>query len=212
MSSEKLYYNEVYSKEFDAEVIDSSGNEIVLNKTLFYPTGGGQIHDTGEINGIKVISVEERNGKIYHTLEKNDFKAGDEIHGKIDWDRRYKLMRLHSAVHITYFMFTKIYGEHQVVGSNISPEKGRIDFKIDTNINEKLTDIEKLVNKYISDSHEITTYLDKKSEELRTWESDGNKMPCGGTHLKNSAEISRVRLKRKNIGKGEERIEVTLAG
>lgn len=210
MSSEKMYYYRPYEKEFDAEVNEVKENRVVLDRTLFYPTGGGQICDTGYLGEIKVTKVEEENGKILHFLEENIFKPGDKVHGKIDWEKRYKLMKLHSAVHIVYFMFAKIYGEKEVIGSNITQNKGRIDFALNENINKNLTEIENMTNQFIAEAHKIETYEDSESNKLRIWECAGNKMPCGGTHVKNTEEIKEVRLKRKNIGGGKERIEVKI--
>ncbi len=207
--AKKLFYEAPYEKEFNARVVEVDVNNVILDATLFYPTGGGQEHDAGAINNFDVIDVQETDGKIIHVLKSHNLKAGDEIHGAIDWERRYKLMRTHSALHVLYFIFAKFYGETKVIGSNVAVDKGRMDFAVDANVNEKLKEIEDAVNKFLSEEHFITM---EEQDESRFWKCEQWRMPCGGTHVKNTLEIGRVKLKRKNVGKGSERIEVQLIG
>src|SRR3972149_583524 len=96
-----MFWQDAYQKEFDAKVLAINDNGVVLDQTCFYPAGGGQIFDTGEINGSKIIEVrKDENDTIYHKIEgQANFNVGDSVHGKIDWDRRHNIMKLPTARH-----------------------------------------------------------------------------------------------------------------
>ena len=208
--TEKIFKGDSYIKEFDATIIEIDGNNIILDKTAFYANSGGQPGDVGVISEAKVIDTKYDGKKIVHIVENHNLSVGDSVHCEIDWDRRYKIMRLHSAAHIAYEFFTKKWGEQKVIGSNISESKARLDFAMDESVSESLVGIEKDVNEFIEKGHEITTDDDPENKEFRWWYCGDMKMPCGGTHVKNSKEIGKIKLKRKNLGTGKERIEVTL--
>lgn len=230
--TKKLYEKDPYMREFDTKVLEIDGNKVVLDQTCFYPEGGGQRGDTGEINEIrvmntekevgKIIRVEEKEGfkeekpigsKVIHILEREpDFKVGDTVHGKIDWERRFKIMRLHSAAHFTYYVVRKVFGDLRIKGSYVDDKKDRLDFEHEGRLDpEKIQEAEKRVNELLVKNLEIKRYNDAKNPELLCWETEGLPvMHCGGTHPKNTQEIGQVRLKRKNPGKGLERIETYL--
>ncbi|MFH1275799.1 MAG: phenylalanine--tRNA ligase subunit beta [Candidatus Woesearchaeota archaeon] len=209
--TERLFYQDPYMKEAEAKVEEINGKEIILNKTLFFAFSGGQASDSGEINGIKIIDVKKENHKIVHLLEKEpDFKIGDTVKLKLDWERRYRLMKLHSAAHLIYYPFVETLGKPKIIGSNINEDKSRIDFIYDSPISEKIPLIEKEANRVIAEGLNIITEPDEKNPEKRWWKCKDWKMPCGGTHVKNTSEIGKIILKRKNIGKGKERVEVYL--
>jgi len=210
----KEYYEKPYSKEFKAMVLETNGEKVVLDKTLFYPGGGGQACDVGKLNGFEVYFVNSSDGVIFHHVREHNLRKGDVIKGEIDWERRYELMKLHSAAHIVYYKFIEVffngdYEKAKVIGSNVAVSKSRIDFAMQESIAEKLVEVEKLSNEFIKEAHEIITkYLDA---EKRVWVCDKYEMPCGGTHVKNTSEIGEIKLKRKNLGKGKERVEIMLA-
>jgi len=228
----KLYEEDPYMKEFDARVLEIEGNKVVLDQTCFYPWGGGQVGDTGEINGIRVVDtqkvvekviVTDENqpfksekpigSKVIHILEKEPtFKVGDIVHGKIDWERRYRIMRLHSAAHFTYYVALDVFKFTKVKGSYVDDKKDRLDFSYPRRLEpEKLREVEERVNKILAKNLEIKRYRDPKNPELLCWEVEGfPMMHCGGTHVRNTKEIGKVRLKRVNPGAGLERIETYL--
>ncbi len=209
--TERLFYQDPYMKKAEAKVEKINGNEVILDKTIFFAFSGGQASDSGTINGINVVDVKKENHQIIHTLEKEpDFKAGDKVVLKLNWERRHKIMRLHSAGHIVYIPFVEKLGKPKIIGSNVSEDKTRIDFLYDKPINEHIPVIEKEANEIISKSVEISCKPDEKNSEKRWWSCEKLKMPCGGTHVKNTSEIGRIKLKRKNIGKGKERVEIYL--
>jgi len=192
---------------------------IVLDKTLFYASAGGQPHDTGKLvrksdnAEFKVIFSGIFDGEISHEVENREnttLQEGDEVHGVLDWERRYKMMKLHSAAHLIYYPFIETLGKPKIIGSNINEDKSRIDFIYDSPINEKIPLIEKEANRIIAEGLDIITEPDEKNPEKRWWRCKDWKMPCGGTHVKNTSEIGKIKLKRKNIGKGKERVEVYL--
>ncbi|MFO8015547.1 MAG: alanyl-tRNA editing protein [Candidatus Woesearchaeota archaeon] len=220
--TEKLFWKDPYMKECEAKVTSKMGPEIQLDQTCFFAFSGGQASDKGTIGGINVQEAVKTDDNITYVLEKPpEFNEGDTVKVEIDWEHRYKLMRLHSAAHIISFLVFGKWGMgfDDIVGSNISIDKARLDFATDRNPNDIIPEIEETTNRIIGEGHEIKTYDDPESPGKRLWEmhfkEDGNDkeilFPCGGTHVKNSSEIGQVKLKRKNIGSRKERIEVSLA-
>lgn len=212
METKKLYEDDPYLKEFDAKVLEVQGNKVVLDRTCFFARGGGQVSDKGEINGIKVVDVFEEDGKIYHVLEKEaSFKIGDSVHGKIDWERRYRIMRLHSAAHLVYFVMQKIFpGCKNASPGLIDEEKDRTDYFLPRKPTpEELNAIEMEVNKLIEMDLEIKRW---KEDDKLFWKVEPfPEMLCCGTHVRRTSEIGKVAIKiGKKPGKGKERIEITL--
>jgi len=214
MTTGKLFWEDPYQKEFDAEVLEINGNQVVLDKTCFYPMGGGQVGDTGEINGMKVVDTrKDENDNIIHMLDgEPDFKVGDAVHGKIDWERRHKIMRLHSAAHISYHFMKEMFPSCEYASSGIvDDKKDRLDYLFDQPIDkEKLIIVEQKANKFIQQGREIRTFTDENGR--RHWNCEMMQMFCGGTHVKNTNEIGRILIVRGGKpGKGKERIETILA-
>ena len=213
MDTERLFYKDPYMKETEAKVEEINGKEVVLDKTIFFAFSGGQASDRGTINRIPVVDVRKENHKIVHVLEREpDFKKGETVTLKLEWERRYNLMKLHSAAHLVYYPFVEELGKPKIIGSNVNPDKARIDFLYDKPITEKIPKIEEKVNQMISQGLEIKTENDEKDPEKRWWRCNGKGMPCGGTHVRNTSEIGKIKLKRKNIGAGKERVEIALIG
>ncbi|MDI3544026.1 MAG: hypothetical protein PWQ28_307 [Candidatus Woesearchaeota archaeon] len=214
VSTEKLFIEDPYLKETDVKVVKIEENKVWLDKTIFYALSGGQASDSGSINDIALIDVQKDGESIVHILsDAPDFKEGDVVHLKLDWDKRYSLMKLHSATHIVYFLFKEKTGITELIGSNISVDKARLDYSYPQSIKPLLEDIEREANALIEKGIEIKSYPDEENPKKRWWQLDSIeewKMPCGGTHVKNTKEIGKIMLKRKNIGSGKERIEIAL--
>jgi Ser-tRNA(Ala) deacylase AlaX len=208
----KLFWQDPYMKECYSKVTAIEDNKIWLDKTVFFAFSGGQASDRGTINNINVLeAVAQEEDEIYYVLEKEpDFAVGDNVKVEIDWDYRYKIMKLHSAAHIVYYYFIEKAGKQKVIGSNISIDKSRLDFAYDESVGPLLEEIQEKTNKTIEEGIDIKTFHDEKDPKKRLWECGKWLMPCGGTHVKNTKEIGQIRLKRKNIGAGKERIEVIL--
>lgn len=213
--TKKLYWENPYQKEFDAIVDRIDANKVILNQTCFYPKGGGQVGDIGELNGIRVVdTIKNDADEVIHILEKDSgLRPGDMVHGKIDWERRHKIMKLHSAAHIVYNFMQQVYPGVKVASSGIVDDrKDKQDYILPEGWDkEKLTIVEKYANDFIAADKEIKNWTD--ADGIRHWLVEGMpEMKCGGTHVRNTSEIERIAVKRgKKPGAGKERIEISLA-
>ncbi len=208
----KLFWEDPYLKECVATVESVNGNEVRLSQSVFFAFSGGQESDSGAIGGIPVKEARKEGNDITYVLESAPaFSPGDEVEVKIDAEKRMRIMRLHSAAHIVWFIFEKKTGVKKLIGSNVTSEKSRIDYEFPESLAAILPEVEMEANELIPKGAEIKTYPDSANPEKRWWEMGGWKCPCGGTHLRDLKEIGTIKLKRKNLGKGKERIEITLA-
>lgn len=210
--TKKLFYEDPYKSECEATVVSMMGPEVTLDQTVFFAFSGGQASDSGSINDIPVKEATVSGDDIVYILDgMPSFKEGGKVTVKIDADKRKRLVRLHSAAHVVYFLFSEKTGINKLIGSNIDAEKARLDFESPEPISDFLPEIEKKANELFSQDKEIKTYPDESEPKKRWWECGEWKCPCGGTHARSTKEIGKIQLKRKNIGAGKERIEITLA-
>ncbi|MFX0067765.1 MAG: alanyl-tRNA editing protein [Promethearchaeota archaeon] len=208
----KLFYEDPYKASFDAKIVEITHDGVVLDQTCFYPEGGGQAGDTGRLDEEAVTDTVKKDNKIIHIVGENaKFNIGAHVHGKIDWERRYLIMKLHSAAHIVDYFFMKVFGEHERIGSNIDESKSRCDYVYEGKLDpEMMKEVEESSNKFFSENHVIETWSNEKNPSYRYWKCGNIEMACGGIHVRNTKEIGKIRLKRKNIGKGKERVEILL--
>jgi Ser-tRNA(Ala) deacylase AlaX len=208
----KLYYEDMYMKEFDAKVLLIEHNKVTLDKTAFYPEGGGQVGDTGTLNGEPVIDTQIQEDVIIHLMEsKPTFPQGDTVKGVLDWERRYNIMKLHSASHMMEYFLWERLGKLERLGSKVDEKKDRADYLYDGRLPTKeLKLVEEDTNKFLEEGHEIIIQKDTPSPGRRNWTCGPVEMQCGGIHVLNTKEVGRIRLKRKNPGRGTERIETSL--
>ena len=214
----RLFHENPYMRKFSSRVLGSKDNYLVLEQTAFYPTGGGQLHDTGEIEACgreyRVVDVEKVGDVIVHVLDKK-FQNCDNVVGKIDWNRRYRLMRHHTAVHVILGAARRVLGDHVwQAGAEKTPEKARLDithYKMLTQ--EEVEEIEKEANNAILDMKPVTvTIMDRNRAEeqfgfriyqggvpmtpelrivsIRDWDVEA----CFGTHVENTKEIGGVKI------------------
>ena len=223
----RLYYENPHMKEFEARVLEIKDKEVVLDKTCFYPEGGGQAGDTGVISGIRVTNTIKTDselikigdqeipvgGKIIHVLEsKPGFSAGETVKASIDWDRRYRIMKLHSASHIMEHYLFQVFGSMDRIGSSVDDKKDRSEYVSQERLDaEKLAKVQQLCNEFISKNLDIKTGPSEENENVRVWQCADIKFFCGGTSVQNTKEIGKIRLKRENKGAGKERVETYLA-
>lgn len=213
----KLFWDDPYLTECTAKVTSTDGNKVKLDRTVFFAFSGGQESDSGTIGGITVVNAVKQGEKesiidIEYELEKvPDFRAGDEVEVKIDPQKRSNLRRLHSGAHIAYYFIVEKFGKMKIIGSNIASEKARVDFETQNNLGEGLQEVEQKLNDYLSQGHQILRTKDEKHPDLLWWECSLGKMPCGGTHARNTSEIGSLKLKRVTKGAGKERIEIFIA-
>ncbi|WP_045410883.1 alanine--tRNA ligase-related protein [Vibrio owensii] len=208
----KVFWDDPYQVELESTVSRVDGPCIELEETIFYAESGGQESDTGTIGGIQVIKAEKQGLSIVYTLEREpNFQAGAVVTTQIDWVRRYALMKLHFAAEVILEVVTHRFPEMTKVGAHISADKSRIDFEWHESVKPLLPELQQQAQSVIDSHADIISDFSDTSEQRRYWKVEGfAQVPCGGTHLKNTSEVGRIQLKRKNIGKGKERIEISL--
>ncbi|MHA1952746.1 MAG: alanyl-tRNA editing protein [Candidatus Heimdallarchaeaceae archaeon] len=237
--TELLFQTDSYIKEFEAEIVEISEDAIILDKTAFSYQGGGLQSDTGNIqtkSGEKyeVKQALFRKGKVLHSIVPNPSKnlVGETVRCTIDWEPRYRQMRMHTVLHAISSILFKKYGS-TVTGGNINPEKSRVDFEIDHLRQERVQEIAEAIKEVISGSHDVSiSYLEReealKDPELirtkvnlipesvkviRIVEIEGgvDKQADGGVHVANTKEIGKfVPLKSENRGKNNKRLYFTI--
>ncbi len=226
--TDALYLKDCYLQEFVAKVISLvSEKEIILDETAFYPTGGGQPCDIGKVstqtNNYEVISVEKRDEEIIHHVDKEGLKVGDLIKGEINWQRRYALMRMHTATHLLCHSINQDNGA-LITGNQLGEEQTRVDLSLENLDKEKIKDYFLKTNEIILQNKEVKiSFLSKQEAEklsklanadyedfefLRIIEIEGVEMqPCGGCHVKNTGEIKGIEVvSLENKGKGRKRV------
>jgi len=233
--TEALYYTDAYLKEFDAIVTAVDGNKVVLDRTALYSGGGGQPYDLGilSIGDQKwtVVKSSKQGSDIWHELDREPPAIGSKIYGSIDWERRYQLMRTHTAMHILCGVIFRDYGA-SVTGGNMEPLKGRMDFEFETMRQEFVKEIEAKINVEITNARPTRVKILPRDEafqipdlirtkinllpegitEIRTIEIVGLDLQAdGGTHVSNTREVGHIRIADyKSKGKINKRLEVVI--
>jgi misacylated tRNA(Ala) deacylase len=224
-----LYLRDAYLREFDARVVDVRDDAVALDRTAFYPTGGGQPHDTGTLDGRAVTNVRKEGDLVWHTVDGDVPAIGTTVHGEVDWERRHRLMRTHSAMHVLCGVIWNEWGK-AVTGGNMEPLEARMDFEFDPLPEGFAPRVEQLVNAQIAadlpievafvprgtaleDEDLIRTKVNLIPEavrEIRVVDIVGlDKQADGGTHVARTGEIGRFEVvKTESKGKGNKRIRV----
>ncbi len=210
----KVFWDDPYQTTLDTRVAGVHGDQVTLDATIFYAFSGGQESDTGSIAGQPVLAARKDGSEIFYTLgPQHGLQAGQEVRVEIDWARRHRLMRLHFAAELVLELAYKTLGtaatEVSKIGAHIAADKARIDFSWPHSIAPLLPALAQQAQAIIdSDRAIISAFADEQSER-RYWELAGfARVPCGGTHLRRTGEVGTLRLKRNNIGRGKERIEI----
>ena len=208
--TKKIFWKDPYLTQLDTLITSVKGTDVTVEETIFFAFSGGQESDYGTIGDRRVLQARTEGREIVYTLENgHGLKPGDQVRMKIDWERRYKLMRLHFAAEIILELVYQKLGSIKKIGAHIAQDKARIDFEWDQNISKVFPVIQKEVLGMIEANQEIVSAFSDEEKEKRYWEIRGfAKVSCGGTHLKKTGEIGEIELKRKNPGKGKERIEI----
>lgn len=220
--TEKLFYRDSYLSQCEAEVKDVINKDgkilVILDRTPFYPEGGGQPSDLGEINGVKVLHVYEENDIVYHVVEKTI--EDKKVLCKIDFNRRFDHMQQHSGEHLLSGVIFKLYKGNNK-GFHLGEEYVTVDIDIDGMTDEMLKTAEDEVNSYIYKNREICTYVVSKEdskkfparkqinvdEDLRIVEAkDMDCCPCCGTHVLRTGEIGIIKIIKSERYKGMTRI------
>ncbi|QIR76770.1 alanyl-tRNA editing protein [Sulfurospirillum diekertiae] len=207
---DKLFWDDPYSSEIQAKIASVEGDGIYLDQTIFYAFSGGQESDFGTIGGVEVLEATKEGTNIRYTLaSEHDLHVGQEVAVKIDWQRRYSLMQHHFAAELILELLYQELGSVEKIGAHIAQDKARIDFFWQENISNLFPLLLHKATELINKNLPIKSDYSDLANQRRYWEIDGfAQVPCGGTHLKHTGEVGRLCLKRKNIGKGKERIEI----
>lgn len=207
----KVFWENPYQTKLQTTVTSVNGNKILFADTIAYSFAGGQESDKAWVNGIPILDSKMDGTLIYYTLPENhNLHPGDAVTMIIDWPRRHKLMRLHFAAELILEIVTQKY-HLEKVGAHIAENKSRIDFKSDSNISSLFPAILAEYNEIIKRNKPIEKGYSDIATQRRFWKIDGfAQVPCGGTHVRSTAEVGFVTLKREHPGKSIERIEIRL--
>jgi misacylated tRNA(Ala) deacylase len=235
--TDQLFQTDGYLVEFEANVVTVNLGEgaLALDRTAFYPGGGGQPNDVGWLlhrdKALIVTKVKRQGEHIWHWLDGGPPEVGTVLSGRLDWDRRYRLMRTHTALHVLCGVVWRDYGA-LVTGGNMQPLKGRMDFEFETLRGELVREIEDKVNAEVQNGREVRIKILPRAEafqipdlirtkinllpenitEVRTVEIVGLDLQAdGGTHVTNTNEVGRVRVvDYKSKGRINKRIHIEL--
>jgi misacylated tRNA(Ala) deacylase len=214
--AELVYQLDSYAAEIDGQVaaVREDLHAVALDRTIFYPGGGGQPADKGQLNGLAVTSLRRSDGEVWHALDGPLPPVGSKVHVMLDWERRYKLMRTHTAMHVLCGVVFQDYGA-LVTGGDMEPLKGRMDFEFPRLERELVTTIEASVNAEINKAHDVRVNVLPRAEafqipdlirtkinllpagieQVRTVEIVGLDLQAdGGTHVRNTREVGSVRF------------------
>ncbi|GGG59429.1 alanine--tRNA ligase-related protein [Epilithonimonas arachidiradicis] len=213
MTARKIFWEDPYQTELTTSVAGISGNVVTLKETIAYAFSGGQQSDDGTINGFKIVKAQKSDKEIFYTIEeRHNLKPGDIVEVKIDWDKRYKIMKLHFAAELVLELVNQHFDSPQKIGANITSEKSRIDFIWPNNISGMFPVLEQKLEEIILADKVIISAFSDEAEERRYWKIEGfGQVACGGTHIKKTGELGSLKLKRSGQGKNKERIEIYLA-
>ncbi len=212
MATERLYDADPYLKAFTARVVGFREGGVLLDRTAFYAEAGGQAGDTGTLGGGQVVDTRiGEDGVIVHYMkEAPGFDEGDVVEGSIDWERRYRIMRLHTASHIMEYFLWNHFGYMKRTGSFVDDKKDRADYVHEGRLDpDVLMRVESDTNGFLAEGHPVKIEVD--DEGMRHWSCGPVEMLCAGTHVRNTSEVGMIKLKRRNPGRGEERVETSLA-
>jgi misacylated tRNA(Ala) deacylase len=236
-----LYYTDSYLRDFASEIVavDRAAPAVALRETAFFPTGGGQPHDTGVLRAAEITAevVDVRKGDrglVWHVLAAGSAapEVGTVAHGQIDWERRYLLMRTHTAQHILNGIIWRDYGAH-VTGAHMTPGEGRLDFELPSMSQELARDVEARVNEQVARDLPVqvlflprgeadrdpsllrlkANLIPRSVDPLRVIDIVGlDRQADGGTHVRSTGEVGDVRVvKAESKGKANKRIRIAVA-
>ncbi|MCB8965595.1 MAG: alanyl-tRNA editing protein [Ardenticatenaceae bacterium] len=233
--SDLLYLTDAYIREFAAKVVEHADGGVILDRTAFYPGGGGQPCDYGTLATAEytwpVTAVKKVGGQVVHFIAGELPAIGTAVSAQLDWTRRHQLMRTHTAMHILCGVVWRDYGA-QVTGGNMDPLQGRMDFEFETMRQELVQEIETAVNREVAAARDVRVKILPRAEafqipdlirtkvnllpegiaEVRTVELVGLDLQAdGGTHVHNTSEVGQMRITNyKSKGKINKRIYVEL--
>jgi misacylated tRNA(Ala) deacylase len=216
--TELLYQMDSYLNEFEAVVTEIVGDGVILDRTAFYPGGGGQPNDVGRLRSDDrewtVVKVGRSDGRVVHRLDLDPPPVGTRVQGTIDWEHRYALMRTHTAMHILCGVIWRDY-EASVTGGNMESLRGRMDFEFERMQRELVSEIEEKINAEVAAARSVHVRILPREEafqipdlirtkinllppqitQVRVVEIEGLDVQAdGGTHVANTAEVGPLRI------------------
>jgi len=228
-TTERLYLRDAYLTRFEAKVVGLEDGAVALDRTAFYPTGGGQAHDLGQLDGRSVLDVRSRGEAVWHTVEGAPPELGATVEGTIDWARRHALMRTHTALHVLCGVIWHTYGV-AVTGGNMEPASARMDFEFDPLPEGFAATVEARINaelvadrpvevsflprgRAVADEDLIRTKVNlipPSVPEIRVVDIVGlDRQADGGTHVRSTGEVGRVVIvKTESKGKAFKRVRL----
>jgi misacylated tRNA(Ala) deacylase len=238
--TDQLYLRDAYLKTMDAVVQEIRDGAVVLDRTVFYATGGGQPHDTGTLTWTSadgepqtctVVEVKKQGPDLLHKIDGEMPPVGMTVFGEINWDRRYVLMRYHTALHSVSGVIYRLFGS-LVTGGQMYTDRARMDFALEDLSPERRTAIEDETNRMLVEGHPIHVTVLPRDEafqipdlirtninllppmitEVRIVNIEGiDQQADGGTHVANTTEVGRVRVtKSENKGRINKRLEIVV--
>lgn len=232
--TELLYLHDSYLREFDATVTSVNGQTVTLDQTAFFPSGGGQPSDAGLLRWpggeARVLDIKKDGASARHDLDGPVPSEGEIVRGVLDWDRRFAIMRHHSALHVLVGAVYHLFGA-LVTGGAIYPDRARMDFSLEDLNKDRVAAIEAEANRVIGEHRRILVRFVSREEfersdltrlarnllppeirEVRVIEIEGfDAQADGGTHVANTSEIGRLAVtKTENKGKTNRRLEIAL--
>ena len=237
--TELLYATDAYLRTFDAHVQEvTPDGGVILDRTALYPTGGGQPHDLGSLTWeggvvqVRVTEVRKDGSRVVHRIEGDPPAVGSAVHGEIDWERRYALMRYHTALHSMSGVIYQLYGA-TVTGGQMYTDRARMDFLLPDLSQDRLHQIEERTNALLAEAHPVSIQFFSRAEafqipdlirtrvnlipetvqEIRVVNIEGiDQQADGGTHVANTREVGQVHITgSENKGKGNKRLEIVLS-
>jgi misacylated tRNA(Ala) deacylase len=235
--TELLYLSDCYMKAFEAEVVEVEGDRVVLDRTAFYPQGGGQPSDRGKLlwddGQAQVAKVKKRGNRVWHKLDVEPPPVGTSVHGVLDWAHRYQLMRTHTALHILCGVIWRDYGA-SVTGGNMKPLAARMDFELEHMSVDFAQEVEEKINAEVAAARAVKTRILPREEafqipdlirtkinllpesirEVRVVEIEGLDLQAdGGTHVANTREVGQIRVVgHESKGRINKRLRIALEG
>lgn len=224
----RLYYDDAYAREFTARIVERSGTAVILDRTYFYPTSGGQPNDTGMIGGVPVVDVSARkeDGAVVHTLERE--VAADDVECMINWERRFDHMQHHTGQHILSQAFVQVAGAN-TVGFHLSPDSITIDVDQANISPTAAAAVEVLANEVVWGDRPVTARIVQPDDAegvrirklpehiltggLRVIDIDGfDVTACGGTHVARTGEIGTIKILKLEKRGDKTRVEFRCGG
>jgi len=233
--TELLFHTDAYLKEFDANVVAVEGDKVALDRTALYARSGGQPSDFGTLRSsdadYRVVDSKKQGDVVWHQLDRAGLNPGDSVHGIVDWERRYKLMRTHTGLHILCGLVFRDYGA-QVTGGDMEPLAARMDFEFDRMSAEFAHEVEERINAQVKQALDVRVkilprerafqipdlirtkinLLPPAIEQVRVVEIVGLDLQAdGGTHVANTREVGAIRVVgHESKGKINKRLRIAI--